>query len=203
MSAQLLNDERIGTLSNEQKELTGSIAEDADRLLKITGELLNLTQVETGNIQLKIQPTSPKVVLEQSVNAVRFQAQQKNVAINIHDPEPLPDVTVDAEKTAWVLINMLTNAIKFSPESSAIDIDIYKKNDSVEFAVQDHGRGIEEKYLPKIFDRYYKVPGSFERSGTGLGLAISKEFIEAQGGEIWAQSKVGEGSRFGFKFKIA
>ncbi len=203
MSAQLLNDERIGSLSNEQKELSNSIVEDADRLLKITGELLNMTQVETGNIQLKIQATAPTVVVEQSVGAVRFQAQQKNIAINIHHNDPLPNVTVDAEKTAWVLINLLTNAIKFSPDSSAIDVDVYKKDNFVEFAVQDHGKGIEEKYLPKIFDRYYKVPGSFERSGTGLGLAISKEFIEAQGGEIWAQSSIGEGSRFGFKFKIA
>jgi len=203
MSAQLLKDERVGALSNEQKELTNSIAEDADRLLKITGELLNMAQVETGNIQLKNQSTSPKDIVEQSVNAIRFQAQQKNIALNIHSNGALPNVNVDAEKTTWVLINFLTNAIKFSPESSIIDVDVYEKNNYVEFVVRDHGKGIEEKYLPKIFDRYYKVPGSFERSGTGLGLAISKEFIEAQGGEIWAQSSVGEGSRFGFKFKIA
>jgi PAS domain S-box-containing protein len=202
MSAQLLNDDRIGSLSHEQKELSNSIVEDADRLLKITGELLNMTQVETGNIQLKIQATDPKIVVDQSVGAVRFQAQQKNIAINIHNNEPIPSVTIDAEKTAWVLINILTNAIKFSPDSGSIDVYVYKKDDAVEFAVQDHGKGIEEKYLPKIFDRYYKVPGSFERSGTGLGLAISKEFIEAQGGEIWAQSSIGEGSRFGFRFKI-
>jgi len=203
MSAQLLKDERVGALSNEQKELTNSIAEDADRLLKITGELLNMAQVETGNIQLKNQSTSPRDIVEQSVNAIRFQAQQKNIALNIHGNGTLPNVNVDAEKTTWVLINFLTNAIKFSPESSVIDVDVYEKDNYVEFVVRDHGKGIEEKYLPKIFDRYYKVPGSFERSGTGLGLAISKEFIEAQGGEIWAQSSLGEGSRFGFKFKTA
>jgi PAS domain S-box-containing protein len=203
MSAQLLNDERIGALSNEQKELSNSINEEADRLLKITGELLNMAQVETGNIQLKIQSSSPGIIIEQSVNAVRFQAQQKNIALNIHKNESLPNIAVDVEKTAWVLINILTNAIKFSPESSGIDIDVYKKDGWIEFAVKDHGKGIEEKYLPRIFDRYYKVPGSFEKSGTGLGLAISKEFIEAQGGEIWVQSSIGEGSKFGFKFKIA
>jgi PAS domain S-box-containing protein len=203
MSAQLLNDERIGALSSEQKELSNSINEDADRLLKITGELLNMAQVETGNIQLKIQSSSPGIIIDQSVNAVRFQAQQKNIALNITKNEPLPNIAVDVEKTAWVLINILTNAIKFSPESNAIDVDVYKKDGWIEFAVQDHGKGIEEKYLPRIFDRYYKVPGSFEKSGTGLGLAISKEFIEAQGGEIWAHSSIGEGSKFGFKFKVA
>jgi signal transduction histidine kinase len=162
-----------------------------------------MAQVETGNIQLKIQSSSPGIIIEQSVNAVRFQAQQKNIALNIHKNESLPNIAVDVEKTAWVLINILTNAIKFSPESSGIDIDVYKKDGWIEFAVKDHGKGIEEKYLPRIFDRYYKVPGSFEKSGTGLGLAISKEFIEAQGGEIWVQSSIGEGSKFGFKFKIA
>ncbi|HLY69502.1 MAG TPA: ATP-binding protein [Puia sp.] len=202
MSAQLLNDERIGALSSEQKELSNSINEDADRLLKITGELLNMAQVETGNIQLKIQSSSPDIIVEQSVNAIRFQAQQKNIALNIHKNGALPNIAVDVEKTTWVLINILTNAIKFSPESNGIDVDVYKKDGWIEFAVQDHGKGIEEKYLPRIFDRYYKVPGSFEKSGTGLGLAISKEFIEAQGGEIWAQSSIGEGSRFGFKFKV-
>ncbi|HLX92912.1 MAG TPA: ATP-binding protein [Puia sp.] len=203
MSAQLLNDERIGALSMEQRELSGSIVEDSDRLLKITGELLNMTQVETGNIQLKIQPSAPALVVEQSVNAVRSQAQLKNVAINVHQEPSLPHIAVDAEKTAWVLINFLTNAIKFSPDSGSIEVDVYKKDSAVEFSVQDHGMGIEERHLPKIFDRYYKVPGGFERTGTGLGLAISKEFIEAQGGEIWAQSNIGIGSRFGFKFKVA
>ena len=89
-------------------------------------------------------------------------------------------------------------AIKYSPENAAIGISVFQKNNSVEFTVKDFGNGIDEKYLPKIFDRYYKVPGTHERSGTGLGLAISREFIEAQHGAIWAKSIIGEGSIFGF-----
>lgn len=77
------------------------------------------------------------------------------------------------------------------------------RNKSVEFAVRDHGKGIDEKYLPKIFERYFTVPGTHDRSGMGLGLAISKEFIEAQGGKIWAESAIGEGSRFAFSIKTA
>ncbi len=79
-------------------------------------------------------------------------------------------------------------AIKYSPENAAIEISVFQKNNSVEFTVRDSGNGIDEKYLPKIFDRYYKVPGTHERSGTGLGLAISREFIESQHGVIWAKS---------------
>jgi PAS domain S-box-containing protein len=201
MSAQLLTDERIGTLSVEQKELITSVREDADRLLKITGELLNMTQVETGNIQLKYQTTKPEKIVEQAIQTVKFQAQQKNIELKIDLEASLPFINADAEKTTWVLINFLTNAVKYSPGNSVVEVNVHKKDQQVEFSVKDHGNGIEEKYLPKIFDRYFKVPGTHERSGTGLGLAISKEFIEAQGGSIWVKSIIGEGSTFGFAFK--
>ncbi len=110
---------------------------------------------------------------------------------------------MDAEKTTWVLINFLTNAIKFSQLQTVIEVSAYPKDNAVEFSVLDHGGGIDEKYLPRIFDRYFKVPGAQERSGTGLGLAISKEFIEAQGGAIWVKSRLGEGSKFGFVLQTA
>ncbi len=100
-----------------------------------------------------------------------------------------------------MLINFITNAVKFSNEKSKIEINVQQKGDAVEFVVRDYGKGIDEKYLPTIFERYFKVPGNYERTGTGLGLAISKEFIEAQGGHIWVESQLGEGSSFGFAFK--
>jgi PAS domain S-box-containing protein len=201
MSAQLLKDERIGNLNHEQNELSNSIQEDAERLLKITGELLNMAQVETGNIHLKMQGAAPENIVEQSIAATHFQAQQKNIFLKKEIKEGLPLLNADVEKTAWVLINFITNAIKFSPEKSVIEIKVFEKGDSIDFVVTDHGEGIEERYLPKIFDRYFKVPNSHDQTGTGLGLAISKEFIEAQGGRIWAESNYGEGSSFGFSFK--
>ncbi len=203
MSAQLLDDERIGKLAPEQKELLKSIREDAERLLKITGELLNMAQVETGNIQLKMLPSSPTAIVQQAIQAVQFQAQQKNLGFKMDMEESLPQVFADMDKTAWVLTNLLTNAIKFSPEGGNIEIKVNRLNGNVEFSVHDLGKGIEEEYLPKIFDRYFKVPGKQEGSGTGLGLAISKEFMEAQGGQIWVRSKPGQGSLFGFSLKTA
>jgi len=201
MSAKLLTDSRVGDLNTEQQDLIKSITDDSDRLLKITGELLNMSQVETGNLQLKLQQTNPADIVEQAIQAVLFQAQQKNITIhkNIHDN--LPSILADTEKTSWVLINFLTNAIKYSGESSAIEIAVYPNEHAIIFSVTDQGKGIDEKYLPKIFDRYFKVPGTQERSGTGLGLSISKEFIEAQNGHIWATSKIGEGSRFSFELQ--
>ncbi|MDP4148651.1 MAG: ATP-binding protein [Bacteroidota bacterium] len=200
MSAKLLTDLRVGGLNDEQKELIRSITDDADRLLKITGELLNMSQLETGNIQLKMQAASPGDIVEQSIRAVLFQAQQRQIQIRTHVDEGLPTIQADVEKTSWVLINFLTNAIKYSPEGAEVEVDASRKNGKVEFTVRDQGKGIEEKYLPRIFERYFKVPGTHDRNGTGLGLSISKEFIEAQGGQIWVDSRIGEGSRFGFSF---
>ncbi len=203
MSARLLTDLRVGALNSEQQELTRSITDDADRLLKITGELLNMSQVETGNIQLKLQPANPAMIVNQAIQAVSFQAQQRKISIHTELAENLPFIQADVEKTSWVLINLLTNAIKYSPEESGIEVAAFRKQDKVEFIVKDHGKGIDEKYLPRIFERYFKVPGTHDRNGTGLGLSISKEFIEAQGGKIWVDSRLGEGSSFGFTFSAA
>src|SRR5450432_77032 len=203
MSAQLLTDSRVGNVNAEQQELIKSIGDDAERLLKITGELLNMSQVETGNIQLKLLATRPADIIDQAVQAVNVQAQQRNITFELEMDPNIPLIQSDVEKSTWVLINFLTNAVKYSPESNMVHVAVHKKNGSVQFTVQDHGQGIDERYLPKIFDRYFKVPGKHERNGSGLGLAISKEFIEAQEGKIWVQSEVGTGSIFGFSLKIA
>jgi len=203
MSAQLLRDERIGAANDEQQTLVKSIEDDADRLLKITGELLNLSQVETGNMQLKIQVSNSSDLINTAIQAVEFQASQKKINLIKSLQESPPMVQADAEKTSWVLINFLTNAIRYTPEGRSIQVAVDKQGHDVLFSVADQGKGIDEKYLSKIFDRYFKVPGDFEKSGTGLGLAISKEFIEAQGGKIWVDSRLGEGSRFGFSLPAA
>ena len=203
MSSRLLNDERVGNLNTEQKELVKSIDDDVERLLKITGELLNMAQVETGNIQLKLQQTSPQQVVMTAQQAVQTQATQRNIHIHYQVEEGLPAIQADAEKTSWVMVNLLTNAIKYSHENSIIEVIVKRSDNTVVFSVTDHGRGIEEKYLSRIFNRYFKVPGSIEKAGTGLGLAISKEFIEAQGGEISVTSTYGEGSTFSVSLPVS
>lgn len=198
MSATLLTDNRVGELNTDQHELLKSICDDADRLLKITSELLNMSQVETGNIQLKFEPVTANEIIEQALQAIQFQAQQKKIELQTHIATSVQKINADSEKTTWVLINYLTNAIKYSSELSVIDISVSQQDKIIKFTVKDNGRGIDEKYLHKIFDRYFKVPDTQERSGTGLGLAISRQFIEAQGGGVWVESIPGEGSLFGF-----
>ena len=204
MSLKLLEDKRIGEMNTEQQQLLENIDEDARRLLQITGELLDMAQVETGKLQLNFGSTHPKNIVDYAVKALKTTAEQKQVTLNVKCDEDLPDVHADLDKTTWVLINLLSNAIKYSHEKSVVDLVVKKyKQDEIEFSVQDHGRGIDQKYLPRIFERYFKVPGaSFDQTGTGLGLAIAKDFIEAQAGKIGVESEMGEGSRFYFTLKM-
>lgn len=197
MSLQLLENDKTGQLNHEQTQLVQSIKDDTGRLLKITSELLNMSQVETGNIQLSLQPSSPRKILEQAAEATRFLAEQKNISYLFDIEDNLPRVNADAEKTIWVLTNFLTNAIRYSPEQSTITISAKNTDKGISFSVSDMGKGIDAKYHSQLFDRFFQVPGS-PRTGTGLGLSISKEFIEAQGGEIGVESEIGKGSRFYF-----
>jgi PAS domain S-box-containing protein len=203
MSLKLLEDERIGDVNTEQKQLIGNIEDDTRRLLQITGELLDMAQVETGKLNLNFGSTHPQNIVDYALKAIKFTADQKQVAIDVHYDEKLPEVRADLDKTTWVLINLLSNAVKYSHQKSIINLNVKKlKGDDIEFSVQDHGQGIESKYLPRIFERYFKVPGAtVEQTGTGLGLAIAKDFIEAQSGKIGVQSELGEGSRFYFTLK--
>jgi PAS domain S-box-containing protein len=203
MSLKLLEDNRIGDINSEQRQLLENIDEDAKRLLQITAELLDMAQVETGKLQLNFGSTHPGNIVDYAVKALKTTADQKQVKLNVQCDANLPDVQADLDKTTWVLVNLLSNAIKYSHERSTVDlvVKIYKA-DEIEFSVQDHGRGIDQKYLSRIFDRYFKVPGSTtEQTGTGLGLAIAKDFIEAQSGKIGVESEIGEGSRFYFTLK--
>ncbi len=194
---QLLENKKTGEINEEQKQLIESIKDDSNRLLKIISELLNLSQVETGNIQLSIQQSDPAKILQYALEAVKVQADQKQIRLEVKMDVNLPSVKADTEKAAWVLINLLTNAIRYSPEKGQVIIEVKKDTGKVFFSVKDFGKGIESKYRDKIFTRYFQVPGS-SKHGTGLGLSISKEFIEAQGGEIKMESEIGEGSKFIF-----
>lgn len=199
MSVQLLENKQIGILNAEQQGLVESIRDDAGRLLKITGELLNMTQVESGSIHINITPTDVQEIIHYAVNANKTAAEQKQISIHIKAATSV-SVLADSEKTAWVLTNLLSNAIRYSHDHSAIDISVQEENDKVRFAVTDKGQGIPPEYIDKVFDRYFRIPGT-RKEGTGLGLSISKEFIEAQGGTISATSDFGAGSTFSFWLK--
>jgi NtrC-family two-component system sensor histidine kinase KinB len=203
MSLKLLDDDRVGSMNVEQKELVQHMKEDCGRLLKITSELLDLAQVETGNLQLNFVKSDPRKIAIYAMDAVRFQAEQKEVELELVSRNDLPHVNVDTEKTAWVLVNFLSNALRYSTQKSKVIIQIIQTGSNIEFSVRDFGKGIDEQYQKRLFDRYFQVPtDGNNKSGSGLGLAISKDFINAEGGKIWVESAIGEGSKFCFLLPV-
>ena len=197
LSLQLLEKAETGNINEDQKQLIESIKDDSQRLLKITGELLELSQLETGNIKLNMDKSNPYEIINYATEAVKVRADQKQIELVVETEQNLPYIKADSEKTAWVLINFLTNAITYSTENSKVIVKLKNENNQVVFQVIDTGKGIDNRYKTKVFDKYFQVPGS-QKSGTGLGLAISKEFIEAQNGTIGVDSELGLGSTFYF-----
>ncbi|MDH7460829.1 ATP-binding protein [Chitinophagaceae bacterium 26-R-25] len=203
LSLKLLKDQRTGNLNDEQHELVEHIKDDKNRLVKIVGELLDLSQVETGNIRLNIQSVNVNKVLDFALQSVQMQAAQKQIALEIiKDSNEDLHCKADAEKTTWVLTNLLTNAIRYSSTSSKIITTIKSIDSKVEFSVKDFGKGISLEEQSRIFEKFYKTKDDI-KSGTGLGLAIARDFITSQGGRIWVESEEGKGSVFAFELPKA
>ena len=197
MSQQLLADSRVGALNPEQKELSDSIKDNGERLLSITGELLNMTQVESGALQLKPHITKPIELIDYAIKANQVQADKFHINIEVDYPkETIRKLYVDSEKIAWVLTNLLSNAIRYSPENGRVIIGARQQDEHhIELFVQDFGRGIDPRYHESIFERYFRVPGT-KIQGSGLGLSISRDFVEAHSGTLTVDSELGKGSKF-------
>lgn len=201
MGMKLLQDDRVGNMNNEQIQILSTLGNEVARLSRITNELLDFSQVETGNIKLSAQPVAPAEIIQYAAEAVRFHAEQKGIVLERDIDRKLPIMLADRDKTTWVLVNLLTNAIRYSPANARVILECHDDSNRIRFVVRDEGPGIESQYIHRIFEKYFQVPGS--RGGSGLGLAISKEFIEAQGGEISVQSEPGKGSTFQFELMTA
>lgn len=202
LSLQLLENEQTGVLNEEQKNLVGSIKEDTTRLLRTTGELLNITQVEIGKTSIHSESCDVESIVKDAMEANRTESAAKNIKVITAIENGFPDIIADKEKTTWIISNLISNALRYSYENGQVKISAEKLKNEVLIKVKDNGIGIDDKYINKVFDKYFRVPGS-QKEGTGLGLAISKEFMEAQGGTITVKSTMGEGSIFTLSFRRA
>lgn len=200
MSLQLLENEKTGTLNEEQQSLVESLRDDTERLLRTTGELLNITQVENGKAQFQTANLDIAPIVEKAIVANEKVAARKDVRLILPEPADLPQVFIDAEKAEWIISNLISNAIRYSYDNSEIKIKSAVTPSHVEVMVKDEGIGIAEQYHDKVFEKYFRVPGN-EKDGTGLGLSISKEFIDAMGGYIKLKSDIGSGSVFTVGFR--
>lgn len=176
---------------------------EVDALSLMVSELLELSRIESGRFPLNRVATSPIGLLTQAVERLHLQAQRSGLTVRVDCPENLPDVMADPSRLEQVLVNLLHNAIKFTPSGGAIIVSAGFQNSSsgagtVIFSVADTGVGIPKDDLARIFERFYKADRARSGGGTGLGLAIARHLVEAHGGRIWAESEVGKGSAFYF-----
>lgn len=146
-------------------------------------------------IQIRKAEVNPDDILKGALSFNQLLADAKRLQFSLDVQSGMHPVVVDEEKTIWVLANLITNAIHYSHDDSCIWISIEQTEKNTVFKVKDEGIGIPSEYLDKVFDRYFRVPGTL-KEGTGLGLTISKEFIEAQNGSLEVRSEYGVGSEF-------
>ena len=202
LSIKLLEDDRVGQLNKEQKELTESIKIQSNRILNLVNEVLDFTQAETGHIKLKIKPCEVSDIVELGTFAILMLINEKEINLNISIPDNLSKVKCDLEKTVWVIVNLLNNAVRYSSPKSKIIISAKSENKFVTISIKDEGPGVSVEEQSRIFEKYVKSK-SESAKGTGLGLAIAKEFVEVQGGVIGVESTQGKGSTFYFTLPIA
>ncbi|MBN2548488.1 MAG: PAS domain-containing protein [Anaerolineales bacterium] len=176
---------------------------EVDSLSQMVTELLELSRIESGRVPLQLSPVVPLELVHQAVERLRLQAERVNLTVQITCPEDLPAVLADAKRLEQVLVNLLHNAIKFTPPGGRIEVRARQQENQVLFTIQDSGVGIPAIDLPRIFERFYKADRARSGGGTGLGLAISRHLVEAHGGKIWAESVEGQGSSFNFFIPMA
>jgi PAS domain S-box-containing protein len=204
MSLMLLQNPRLGELSDDQSQIVGSMKQEVQRLVKMVTELLDLARAESGTIQMDKKLVDPKVLIDYAIAPVQAKLAEKNLVLSTNTEVQVDEITIDPEKISWVLINLLTNAIRYSPEGGKVISNIRQMGDFIEFSVRDFGPGITPKDAKRVFNKFVQLSsnGKKNKGGLGLGLAISKEIVEAHGGQIYVESELGSGSRFYFRIPL-
>ena len=174
------------------------ISTEVDALTQMAQELLDLSRIESGQVELILAPLAPKSLVISAADRMRMQAERAGLKLSIKCEDELPNIRADKSRLEQVLVNLIHNAVKFTKPGGEISIETESAVGGVRFAVRDSGAGIPAESLSRIFERFYRVDKSRTGSGTGLGLSISKHIIEAHGGKIWAESNEGRGSSFYF-----
>jgi two-component system phosphate regulon sensor histidine kinase PhoR len=164
----------------------------------MTQELLDLSRIESGQVELNFAPISPKNLINSAAERMKAQAERANLKITVNCSNDLSTLRADHSRLEQVLVNLIHNAVKFTKPGGEISLFAEPIDNGVRFGVKDTGIGIPAESLNRIFERFYRVDSSRTGSGTGLGLSIAKHIVEAHKGKIWAESELGQGSMFYF-----
>jgi two-component system sensor histidine kinase/response regulator len=207
--------EQKNSLDNEQVLLFDSVNDSAERMLGLINDILDLSKLESGNITLDVQDVDLHLVVDMITRDFRMQFKKKEATIDVDLPKNLPAVKIDINRIGQVLMNLLSNALKFIPKGGNVKVWVSEEqqhnpvtNDEDRFlgvSVRDNGMGIPAEELPFIFDRYKQASTAKKTKvkGTGLGLAVCKLIVEAHGGNIFAESEVGKHTTFHFRLPLS
>jgi len=203
MAIHLLLEERIGSLTPKQTELLVAAREDSDRLHSILNSLLDISRIESGKVQMNFQKVSPHSMVFEALEPFQMDFKDRNVTLGMELQDDLPEVWVDTARMNHVFANLLSNALRYTPPGGKVTVLGKADEEWVQFSVSDSGKGIPNQYLARIFEQFFRVPDQGAETGAGLGLAIVKEIVEAHGGTVKVESRLGEGSTFTFTLKRA
>lgn len=203
MSVDMLLEKASDKLDGRERELLVIAQEDLRRLKALVNELLDLSRIEVGRMEMDIVPLGLGLVFEKAASVMEAQAEERGVALAMEPPSGLPKVEGDPNKITWVLVNLLGNALRHTQSGGHVRVAASLVKDHVQVSVNDDGEGIPLEYQTKIFDKFVQVKSDRTSGGSGLGLAICKEIVRAHGGAIWVESSPGEGSTFTFTLRVA
>jgi two-component system sensor histidine kinase GlrK len=204
----LLLEQIPGPLTPTQQQILGVVRNHSTRLARHITSILDLSKMEADMLEYVCVPSNPTVLLERGVEAVQLMAQKKRLHIEVLCTSPVPDLCIDEGRMQQVLDNLLSNAVKFTPEGGTIRVVASVQGEEqrwVEIRVCDTGQGIPVEDVTRIFDKFYQSSSSRQvrQQGTGLGLTIARHIVEAHGGQIWAESRVGEGATFVVRLPVS
>ena len=202
--SEVLREKLFGELNEKQAEYTDDILSSGRHLLSLINEILDLSKVEAGRMELEVAAFDLPLAIDNARTFVRERATKHGINLDVTVDERLGDFVGDERKIKQILLNLLSNAVKFTPEGGRIGISARQADGSVEISVSDTGVGIAPEDQPKIFEEFRQVGSDYTHKveGTGLGLTLAKKFVELHGGKIWVESEVGKGSKFTFTLPI-
>jgi NtrC-family two-component system sensor histidine kinase KinB len=203
MSIDLLLEGAIKKLNEKEQQLLLAAHEDLQRLKVFVSNLLDLSKIEAGKMEMELSSIPIRELLEKAVTVFRTQSEEKALNLSLDVPGELPNVKADDNKITWVLTNLISNALRYTPSGGHITLSAEFFAPYLQISVNDDGPGIPYEYQSKIFDKFVQVKSDKAVGGSGLGLAICKEIVRAHGGTIWVDSVPGGGSRFTFTLPVA
>jgi GAF domain-containing protein len=202
--SEVLGERLFGELNEKQAEYTDDILTSGRHLLSLINEILDLSKVEAGRMELELSTFDLPTALENARTFVRERAVRHAITLDLSVDERLGDFVGDERKIKQILLNLLSNAVKFTPEGGRIEVSAKQSNSAIEISVSDTGIGISPEDQATIFEEFRQVGGDYahKKEGTGLGLTLAKKFVELHGGKIWVESEAGKGSTFTFTLPI-